>query len=446
MFPLIILVIAMCFILAIIIHPPTTLLPTKLKVRTLIRGQVDSISIQNRKNELKSAIVNPPEIEHLKSLLEDLTADFHKWDCLIAIGDIYRKGAFPRFLPNNDLAIKCYKIAAMCPNGNLAGLSQGKYIEAMTQSIDVIDKDGVALPTKYGHMACELAFSRIKSIPLQMTERPKMMLQRAVELPELPELQQFPQFPQLHRLVDDYNEFIFDDPPITIVPVPVPEFAFSTDAQNVHDHAVMSIARTNLKVIKLHDLEKTSRNNAETLNTVHDIINANDELSSQQKSDALLVLTKLGNKKTSFGESEQDVLTTVMTKISNEKDDVIKQNLTETLGKQLASGVENGSVVCSTGKILRILGTLDGTDDMEQIRPIWALKEEIGTLAATIRDKHVSRLNYDEKEAYDRGELQDIEANMKKEYNESAEQIYFEKLNMSKAIVQPIIQMYEDAF
>jgi hypothetical protein len=411
--------------------------------------------IKNRNNELKLTIIHPPEIIHLKSLLQDFTADFHKWECLISIGDIYRKGAFPRFLPNNDLAIHCFKIGAMCPNGNISGLSQAKYIEAMTEQISILDNKGVPLPTKYGDEACKLAESRIHSIPFEMIERPRNVVTTAVQDYDVTTAVQDYDVTtavpdnavttQTYNLIGDFNEYIFDEP-VTIAPLRA-NLRFNNESQNVHDHAVMSIAKLNLKTITVSEQANTNHDNAATLMNVNEIIKSNTELTSQQKSNALLVLKKLdGINKTGFGVTEQDVLTIVVNRIMNEKNDVIKQNLSETLGKQIATGVENGSVVCSTGKILRILGTLDGADDVEQIRPIWALKEEIGTLAASIRDKHVSQLNCVEKEAYDRGELVDVEAQMKTEFNQSAEQIYFEKLNMSKAIVGPIIKLYEDAF
>jgi hypothetical protein len=222
---------------------------------------------------------------------------------------------------------------------------------------------------------------------------------------------------------------------------------------------VISIARKNLNALaELNEMNKANQpndkpiNNSDTIKMVREIIEGNNDMTPQEKSNAKLVLEKLNdNKATSFGQSEQDVLTTVLNKISQlgEEDKELKANLKETLGKQMASGVENGSVVCSTGKILRILGTLDGIDSpdgLEQIRPLWALKEEIGTLASNIRDKHISALNEEEKAAYDRGELIALEESMRREYTKSAEDIYLTDLKMSKAIVQPIIQMYEEAF
>jgi hypothetical protein len=59
-------------------------------------------------------------------------------------------------------------------------------------------------------------------------------------------------------------------------------------------------------------------------------------------------------------------------------DDVTKQkNVKETLVKQMASGVEDGTLVCSTGKISRLIGTLDGIerDGHIEARPMWTVRE-----------------------------------------------------------------------
>ena len=74
-------------------------------------------------------------------------------------------------------------------------------------------------------------------------------------------------------------------------------------------------------------------------------------------------------------------------KISEVYDKTKKDNLIEILGKQLSSAIENGNIVCSTGKISRIVSTFDGIDqDFTSIRPITAIRLEISNLAVKYRD------------------------------------------------------------
>ena len=363
-----------------------------------------------RRLEYSDAVRQPPEVEALERLSRS-----EDWESLIAAGDIYRKGAYPRFAPNNDMAIECFKVAAMCPDGGVAGIAQSKYIEARTEAIDAIDIAGAQLPTRYGQEMCMAAMRRINTTPFQEFIRPLYVREREPE-PNVPEV---------------VAEFV------------VPVNPMRRDAQNVHDHSVMNIAKKNFKSMPLVTSE-----NSTTEQKVIKSIQSNKELSERQKSDALNVLGRLGDAETSgFGVSEKDVLSTVWSKINGEQDATVKRNLIETLGKQLASGVENGVVVCSSGKILRMLGTLDGTDHApEQLRPVWAVREEMGTLAAGIRSRHVDSLAPESKASYDRGEMPELENNMKAEFNKKVNDLYVDELGMSKAVLGPIIREYEEAF
>jgi hypothetical protein len=84
------------------------------------------------------------------------------------------------------------------------------------------------------------------------------------------------------------------------------------------------------------------------------------DLNIETKHDALEMLASLKDSETSIGVSQVSALSKVWKEILN-IDDVTKQkNVKETLVKQMASGVEDGTLVCSTGKISRLIGTLDG--------------------------------------------------------------------------------------
>ena len=73
------------------------------------------------------------------------------------------------------------------------------------------------------------------------------------------------------------------------------------------------------------------------------------------------------------------------------QDDTLRENLIETLATQLATGIEHGVTVCSTGKITRMMSTFDGVyniEGVEKVKPMWALRDEIAGLAAKVRDAH----------------------------------------------------------
>jgi len=110
-----------------------------------------------------------------------------------------------------------------------------------------------------------------------------------------------------------------------------------------------------------------------------------------------------------------------------------RENLVETLAKQLASGVENGGTVCSSGKIARIVSTLDGTSNIITSRPMWVVREEIASLAAKIREEYASREDEDEDVA-----VRHFEQRVKDEY--------VEKLGMNPALIEQIVQEYAAGF
>jgi hypothetical protein len=85
-------------------------------------------------------------------------------------------------------------------------------------------------------------------------------------------------------------------------------------------------------------------------------------------------------------------------------------------------------VVCSTGKIARILGTMDGIFEdglsSETLRPVWAVREELARLAATVRDA-------------------DGDADA---FARQARQTYVHELGMSEGVVAPLINEMRHGF
>ena len=391
----------------------------------------------------KAAAVDPPEVSRLKALVSKFASQSKAWDVLIAVGDVYRKGAFPRFAPNESMALALYKLAATCPCGDTAGMAQVKYIEARDDSIYSVDKRGDALPVSFGDYLIRVATDRIKGTPWSAFEKPRM--QRMV----LPERARVPdpvrRTDPFHVETQRTDPFNLDDLYLDVqrtAPV-VPERTYVRDSQNVHDHSVVAVTRKNLETI---GADKAGRADTSAIVTA---ILENKDMSPAQVSDAIAVLEDLGDDMHSgFGVSEKGALAAVWTKIQSEQDDGLKANLVETLGKQLASGVENGHVVCSTGKITRLMGTFDGTGDdtLVEAKPLWAVKEELGTLAAKVRDDKVEALDESQKRDYERGDMPELDRLMTDEFTDKATALYCKELGMKEAIVLPIVRMYAEAF
>lgn len=389
---------------------------TSQKKEILEYPQQETAELERQIEQVKVAN-DPPEIQKLKQLIDEFENDNTRWDIVIAIGDIYHKGAYPRFIPNETVALRCYKIAAMCPDGMVAGMGQSKYIEARDDAINDIDKKGEEFPVEYGARVVEIAESAIKTTPWHMFEKPKVQKKKSEPAPMVHD------FGDMMMMLEEPRTFNDGDV------VPIPEYRI--DSQNVHDHGITKVTQFNIDNLKTNmDINKlnTNTNGIDDIKTA--ILNTKD-VDVKTKEDALYVIDKLSESKHSnFNASEKDTLALVWNKIK-EKDNTLQNNLTETLAKQLASSIEHGHVVCSTGKITRIMSTLDGVDN-ESARPMWAIKEELGTLASKIRDDMTVQY----------GDTPQAGKMMQEEFTKEVKQQYIEKLGMNKKIIEPLIDEY----
>jgi hypothetical protein len=89
------------------------------------------------------------------------------------------------------------------------------------------------------------------------------------------------------------------------------------------------------------------------------------------------------------GVSQLDALRRVWDRIHNPVNADRRDDMKDSLVQMLASGVEDGVAVCATGRLMRIVGALDGTDaeDIVSLKPTWAVDAELGSLSAAIRQR-----------------------------------------------------------
>lgn len=334
----------------------------------------------------QAVAARPPEIVRLATLL----AAFEKnpensWDALIAIGDIYRKGAYPRFQPNRDVAARCYRAVSICPNSTMSVMGESRYAEVYEDPVDGVDIAGDHFPESYGMKASAIAEHLIQ------VQKPESRQQHVQSYPVVP--------------VFVIPSFDFDTPMHRI------------DPQNVHDHGVTQTTSYNIDKLRNEPTGGVSTDMEEVVNA---ILEASD-VDENTKVDALHVIDNLSDSQHSrFNVSEKDTLSMVWGKIRGHEH---RTNLTETLAKQLASGVENGYTVCSSGKIARIVGTLDGVGN-ETVKPIWAIKDELANMAVRVRDN----------------------SNNKEMFMKQAQDEYITKLGMNPKIIDPLINEYMVGF
>ena len=323
-------------------HRHRLMVRARLRLRALCR--------RRRRARAQAALVAEPEVlTHLRSARTSFLSE-NRWISLLELGDVYRKGSYPTHLPDTDLALRLYRAACACPDGSVSGAAQTRFIECRIEPISSIDTSGVPLPRVFADEC--LAHAASLSFTPAVYQRPHAAPTLLV-------------------------------PPPTPVPRPRPTVTppapvILSDTQNVHDHGVMHTLR--------QSLASMPRSQASYDEIVLGLLES--DAPSTVKADAMEVLDTLSSDvHSSLNVSERDALGAVWSAIDRDVAPALREDARRILLGQLASGVESGGVVCSTGKIARMVSSLDGVSETANVtRPMWAIRDEIGTLAARVRD------------------------------------------------------------
>ena len=355
-------------------------------------------------------------------LIEKMSAEYlaspgDRWDLLVAAGDAYARGQFPQKAPDTVTAELCYRGAVIAPDAGVAGLAQMKLLELKMSpvSFDDIAKGSGTLDPRFGRAMYAAALNAVSKLPWSAFQTPKFVIKGKPA--------QLATYEQ-----NAYDPVRFETAPLTKAPqAPQPPPAYTTDAQNVHDHAVTQVIAKNIAAISSPDKHIDNLQEDQSAREVIEAIMRSDpkELSHAEKTNAIKVVKSLtSNVHSRFRQSEREVLAKVWNKIQDVKSPQEKKNMSETLAKQLSASVENGSVVCSSGKIARMTATLEGSgvEGIGSMRPMWAVRDEIGSLAHKVRE---------------RGGTAD-------DFLSEARKTYVQDLGMNPAILEPVLNEYSE--
>jgi hypothetical protein len=169
------------------------------------------------------------------------------------------------------------------------------------------------------------------------------------------------------------------------------------DPQNVHNSTVLGTVKNSLE-----NLKKDIENDKLDVNEIKDLINNMED--SHKKRDALKSLDHINSNNimvTSVGMKEMDALGIVWNKIKNEYND--NQDVKDALIDRLADMQEYGETVCPTGRITRIVDTLNTIDENVNILPTYAINSEMMSKAANIRTKLLETYNESDKKLLEEG-------------------------------------------
>lgn len=400
--------------------------------------------------EVEQVVAHPPELQRLSSFVKRFE-NGGEWSILITAADMYAHGAFPRFSPNETMALQLYSVAARCPEPSVAGEAQAKYVAARLDPLLAVDRQGPLMPGAHGKELCQLAQHRIAACTstfMNISQRPRYCAPRRPALEPLRRPERPPRRPDTTTVIVNHA------PPIAPAQQQVPHIPRRAprpprrrerrdiDYQNVHDGGVVAAVRTNIETLKKRVGDDiTKRSPQDTLDEVEVSLAV---LPPEKQLDARSVLRRLSSEPhTGFGASEKDVLSLVWTTIGEVENTDVRQNLIETLGLQLADSLENGLQVCSTGKISRIISAVEGVDEVKvtATKPVWAINSELGSLAAKIREDYMQTAGQEKADEYVAGSTV-ISSDLKQKFEAEASKIYCKELGMNEQVVANLAAVF----
>lgn len=293
----------------------------------------------------------------------------------LRIAKIYTYGMHPHYLPNKMEAIRLYKsLESRSPTLRPWCRLAVREIGALRYDADaLVQEQHRALPDDI----VGAVIDRIKN-----------------RKAELVPYKQAPPWVDSYIDEEEHELDLLEEDAREIVEHKIPKQRIRNDSQNVHDHAMLNAANNNLNLVDTNQDSEQA------------YLRCTKALRSSLSSDGRKVLDSLSsNLHSRFDKSERDALLVVWERIHSPENEARKDDMLKVLRENLESGVESGHVVCSTGKIMRILSTLEVLDDRAQVmRPEWAIREEIGRKVGLVLQKKLESADQSVREAYIKSE------------------------------------------
>ena len=161
------------------------------------------------------------------------------------------------------------------------------------------------------------------------------------------------------------------------------------DPHNARDHMVSSTAKQSLE--KLRTGTHIQYDMPTTMKMLHSYIVKECDLGENLKADAGKVLKHFAANIAKLGyqqAKELEALHVVFNRIQSQfRDRKERSKVMDNLVRELSECIEYGELVCSEGRVNRIIDTLNYIDPLVKIKPKWALTQEMMTSCVEIRDK-----------------------------------------------------------
>jgi hypothetical protein len=233
------------------------------------------------------------------------------------------------------------------------------------------------------------------------------------------------------------------------IAAPTPMFGqVYSDSQNTHDTTLNAAIKNTINL--LENSTKLEKNANVTLTEIDAFIN--DYLTGDKKSNARLTLSAIKNNSnpvSSVNKTEEEVLTLIWNRIHSPENANNQNNLKENLADYLAECVEHGRVCCATGRVNRVVDTLNAIDPHVELKSTSMINQELMNKAAVVRTKLYNNLSDDDKKKVDSIDSSDVSdrftSTLKSEINKMIVDEYIEPKVITKETADKLTSQWIDA-
>ena len=374
---------------------------------------------------------------------------------LLEIADLYMNGLHPFYLPEKPLASMLYDLIKR--NEQISKpvrmICTQKTREIMR--VEYNDMDAFMEPGREYIPLPKNILNDIQSIMLQRSSFiaasiPQSLIAQMEEVDRQHQRQQQKDTPVIN--LEDFDvrmqEAIWND--LVARHQPVHQTHVMSDSQNVHSTSVQNAAVKNMQAI-----ERETSIDHRGDNHIQDFmqhLEASGKFSQESIAKIRDVMQSLkGWQHSRYNRSEKDVFNLVWSRINDTINKDRRDDMIYVLAQNIESAHEHGHVVCSTGKIVRMLGSLEGmdakSDQMQALKPEWAIDEEIGTLAAKVRTEVLSASTDSERTAYEKAHPEEtLSAKMKDALIAKCKSQYVEAGILDQSMLDAKLETYLSAF
>ncbi len=177
----------------------------------------------------------------------------------------------------------------------------------------------------------------------------------------------------------------------------------TSDPQNARDHVVVNSAKQSLERLRAnthiqYDIPTTFKMIHEYIVKKSDVARGKRELATQVLRELSKGITNLGYEQS----KEIEALHLVWNRIHSQvyaQDTEKRKCLTENLVNELAECIEYGELVCPTGRLNRIIDSLNHQDPIVNIQPKWAVQQSMVARAGVIQKSLLSKSQPDVRDA-----------------------------------------------